>query len=155
MGKQFFLLIKKECFDKNGALLTAKESAGLLLSLGYWPLWNRTKCREMVRAGDELLVYLAGDDPGSQSIVARAEIAEIVPWAKKFADTYPLDVDGMPEKVLMLKKIKMLDRPTIVKSLLDTLSFVPANKNRWGVVMMGGMRHINQQDFLLLGGGKA
>ena len=39
-----------------------------------------------------------------------------------------------------------------IKDLLPKMSFCPANKSKWGVVLMGGVRQLNDRDFSILKG---
>ena len=149
---QFFVLIKKEGFSESGSLLTAKESAQLLIENRIWPLWEKTNCRKMVSVGDELLIYLAGRECGAQSVIASAKIIKISQWNRKVSATYPLMLDGVPERVLHLSDIRYFQKALHVPSVLDKLSFTPKDKSKWGVKFMGGMRNLNKRDFAVLSG---
>lgn len=149
---QFFVLVKQEGFSENGALLSAKESAKLLLDSRIWPLWERTNCRKMVAAGDEVLIYLAGMEPGAQSVIASAKIEGISEWSRQYSKDYPLMLEDIPAKVLRLSDVKYLPDAIHVPGVLDKLSFTPKNKSKWGTAFMGGMRHLSKADYSILSG---
>lgn len=147
--KSYFLLIKQAGFSKNQESLSAYESAKLLLNSKIWPLWRSTKCRHLVSAGDVVLIYIAGNEENSTSVIASATVSSVEAWQRKHEPIYPLILDGIPEKALILDKI-MFFKPLDVRTLLDHLSFTPANRNKWGVAFMGGMRRLDQRDFMTM-----
>ena len=149
---QYFVLVKREGYCRKGSMLSARESATLLIDNSIWPLWEKTRCRKMVAEGDKLLIYLAGNEPGSQSVIASAKIAKISDWNRKYSAMYPLMLDGIPERVLHLCEVKHFKHAVHVPEVLSKLSFAPKNRSKWGTAFMGGMRNLNKADYSILGG---
>jgi len=54
---------------------------------------------------------------------------------------------------LSFKAINFFETRIFFKDLLPKMSFCPANKSKWGVVLMGGVRQLNDRDFSILKGG--
>ncbi len=146
----YFILVKNDCYTNQGSFLTGAESARLLLEKQFWPLWQNTACKEMVKDGDHLLIYIAGQGELSQTVFSSALVKGIKPWDRSWADMCPLSHDDIPEKVLMLGAVKFFSTPVKVQKKLDELSFVPADKSKWGVAFMGGMRRVTKQDYKVL-----
>lgn len=142
-----FLLIKREGFTKDGALLTPRESALSLLNVGLWPLWKFTRNRKAICAGDQVAVYLSGGR--NQTVIAKATVREVCAWTKNHAFTYPLILDGEPCSVLHLNCIVLFDQPKPVKPRLNRLSFFNGSP-KWGVAFMGGTRALSQVDYQTL-----
>lgn len=149
-NKNHFVLIKKSGFDVHQSLKSANESTNLLLDAGIWPLYKNTRCQHMVKATDRVLFYLAGDEPEGRHIVASAVIKGVENWSKIHRSVYPLLLEDIPSKVLILTDIERFTSPVDVKKHLDKLSFVPANRQKWGVAFMGGMRAISVKDYAVL-----
>lgn len=62
-------------------------------------------------------------------------------------------LDGEPDKVIRLSSICYLGTPVDLLTVLDRLSFIPDNRNKWGVAMMGGVRSLTPEDYIVLNGG--
>ncbi len=152
-SRKHFLIIKTASIDSSGNTLTARDSTDKLLKAGFWPLWRHTRCKNMIGEGHELLFYLAGKGALDRQVIATATVSRIDHWSKiQYRDKYPLQLDGEPEKVLVLARVAHLSIPVSLENVLDKLSFIPENKNRWGVTMMGGVRSLTVQDYLILSG---
>lgn len=151
-NKNHFVLIKKSGFDVNQSFKSAKDSTNLLLDAELWPLYKNTRCQHMVKAADRVLFYLAGEEPEGRHIVASAIIKSVEDWSMMHRSGYPLLLEDIPSKVLMLTDIERFMSPIDVKQHLDKLSFIPANRQKWGVAFMGGMRAISEKDHAILSG---
>lgn len=144
----YYLLIKREGLGAKGQRLTARQSAVALLEQGIWPLWEHTKNRKAIAAGDLVAVYLSGD--GGGKVIASAKVEQVAEWSSSLARAYPLMLDGTPFSVLKLNNIGLLPEPVAVKERLSRLSFVNASSKKWGVAFMGGCRSIDKTDFGVL-----
>ena len=149
-----FILIKHPSETSQGALLTASESCKELLSWGFWPLFQGTRCRLMVAPGNSVLIYTAGQKEDARRVVAKATVAEIAPWTRSHARACPIFLEGIPVSVLVLQDVEYFENPTLITDHLDDLSFIPTNRKKWGVAMMGGMRSIGLSDYQVLSSSK-
>lgn len=138
-----YILIKREGPDARGRMLSAAQSADQLLSAGVWPLWEHTRNRKAIAAGDHLAIYLAG----ASQVVATAAVAAVSSWNATLRNSYPLQLDGTPVAVLRLADVQRLVVPVDVKARLARLSFVPPGSRKWGVAFMGGSRAVGAADF--------
>jgi len=152
MKNNHFILIKHPSETSKGEVLSAHESCKRLLDWGIWPLFKNTRCRLMVKPGNPVLIYTAGNASDGRQIIARATVAGITPWYRKAGLNCPILLEGIPESALHLDQIEYLDKPVKITDHLDDLSFIPENRKKWGVSMMGGMRSINQGDYETLSG---
>lgn len=151
--REHFLVVKKSGFAADGMVLSARASTEKLLDAGFWPLWKNTRCKHMIESGNRLLFYIAGAEPGCRSVIARAVVESVDNWTDKaFKRNYPLMLDGEPDKVIRLSSIFHLGTPVDLLTVLDRLSFIPKNKNKWGVAMMGGVRSLTAGDYEVLKG---
>ncbi|AVQ00278.1 hypothetical protein C7S18_23565 (plasmid) [Ahniella affigens] len=140
---QHFVLIKQPDFLAGGGHLSALEAARQLLDAGMWPLWSRTPCKNLVREGDRVAIYLSGTR--NQCVVATAAVQFKQPWSPPFARRYPLALSGTPCQVLVLEGVTWLRKPILVRRRAARLSFMDTPK--WGANFMGGMRRLSQEDF--------
>lgn len=143
-----YLLTKREGFNAGGRMISARQCATALLDVGVWPLWEHTRNRAAIRAGDQVAIYLAGD--GSSQIMATAEVLKVGQWDRKMAATYPLMLDGTPVSVLHLHGVNVLEKSIPVRQCLNDLSFIRKGVVKWGVAFMGGCRALTQRDFAVL-----
>lgn len=143
-----FILIKSDCVSAAGVRMSARDSAHALLNNGYWPLWEHTRNRKAIKAGDKLAVYLSGT--GGSEVVATATVDVVTQWNRAFAKGYPLALDGVPFAVLLLTKVKILKAAISVKARLTHLSFINQRSSKWGVAFMGGSRAVTPSDFKIL-----
>jgi hypothetical protein len=143
-----FLLIKQADHTPDGKKLTASEAASRLLAAGFWPLWSRTPGKNLVAKGDKVAIYLAG--PKNQVVFAAAVVGEKTLWTNQMRREYPLNLSGVPYVRLDLTDVTILAEPVSIIDCLPFLSFIGPNKNKWGVCVMGGMRHVSDADFRLL-----
>lgn len=150
MKNEHFILIKHPSETISGKTLTATESCQSLLDTGIWPLFENTRCRLMVRPGNSVLIYAAGQGKDGRRIIASAYVAGITPWSRKFQQKCPILLEGIPVTALHLDRIEHLNSPVLMTDYLDALSFIPENRKKWGVSMMGGMRSISQADYNIL-----
>ncbi|RAK01640.1 hypothetical protein [Aliidiomarina maris] len=149
-SKQHFILMKRDGFDNQGSLISATSGIQALCRAGYWPLWERTRCKSMVKPGDDLLLYSAGDGKDTKHIVGFAKVERIDTWRAEYAKSYPILLDGVPERILILSKQTLFKRPLSMREVIAKMSFAPDNLKKWGVCFMGGMRSIPTKDFDIL-----
>ncbi len=146
--RSHFMLIKQSGYDAKLRPLTAYESAKALMLSGLWPLWSGTRCKHMVSVGHQLLIYAAGFEKYGKCVIGTARVQSLDEWKDAaHKNRYPLMLDGIPEKVLIFDDVSLFDVPVDLRTKLDTLSFVPKNKKKWGVAMMGGMRSLSEADY--------
>lgn len=141
-----YLLIKRGGPDASGRDLSASKSAECLLDCGIWPLWEHTRNRKAIKAGDQVAVYLAG----SSEVVATATVRAVEQWTSALRRTYPLMLDGTPHAVVKLSDVTKFAAPIDVRSRLDRLSFIQPGVAKWGVAFMGGTRATSAADFSAL-----
>jgi hypothetical protein len=150
-----FVLIKKESFGARGGRFTAEESAEMLLKHKVWALYSQTPNYKNITTGDSVVIYCGGHDRGrTQCAIAKATVANIRDWKKSDSATYPLELDGMPGKLLELDGIEKFE-PVDVKLHLDQLDLTPKNRAKWGVALIGGVKRITANDFNVLTGALA
>ncbi|NCN44761.1 MAG: hypothetical protein GW898_10670 [Thiomicrospira sp.] len=150
--KKNFVLVKNSGYNKSGHPISASDGIKALLSEGIWPLFERTRCKNMVASGGRILAYTAGGQKDSGMIIGTAEINDVLTWNRKFESRYPLTLDGVADKVLILKNCTILDNPIKVRDVIAQTSFAPNNPAKWGVCFMGGVRSLNESDYQILSG---
>lgn len=80
--KNYFVLIKLPGHSSKGVKLSARLAALKLLECGYWPIFNRTRNKKIMKVGDEIAIYLGG--AYNQMVVATATIGSIEQWDRAY-----------------------------------------------------------------------
>lgn len=152
--KNHYLLTKRDGFTAAGEMISATDSALALLDIGFWPLFKGTPCRKMVKPGQKVLIYLAGNNEDCQRVIASVTIKSITEWSKRdHAKRYPLMLDDEPSLVLNFTDIKIFGSPVSIREHLHHLDLVPKkNPAKWGMAMVGGMKSLSEHDYYILSG---
>lgn len=150
MKRSHFILIKHPSETTSGRILSATDASMALLDWGFWPLFEKTRCRLMVQPGNSVLIYTAGQCSDAHQVIASAQVAEVLQWNRRLSASSPILLEGIPVSALSLINIQRFAQPVVFTDYLDILSFIPTNRQKWGVAMMGGMRSITQADYQTL-----
>ena len=145
--RNHFILMKRDGFNNAGEMISASTGIKALCNYGKGPLWERTRCKDMINAGDDILLYAAGDGPDTKHIVGFAKVESIESWNRRHKREYPILLDGVPQKVINLKCQTLFAQPLPMRSVIEKMTFAPENIKKWGVCFMGGMRSIKTVDF--------
>jgi hypothetical protein len=126
------------------------------LAGGRWPLFDNTPNKALIQAGAPLAFYVGGTDKHAGTIVALASVGQKVNWSAGRTRIDPARYDTeAPTQALVLAGLKYLHPPVSFKDALPKLTICPSNMQRWGVVLMGGVRGISEADWRTLFDGVA
>jgi hypothetical protein len=141
----YFLMIVTDAAGGHSAFAVAKRR----LDRGLWPIYQRTRHRSAIAAGDVLLVYLGGYREFSQNIVAFARVKSVEDTGRRAPPIIDSEAaqNAPPFKILHLDDIELFADPVSIRNLLTQLSFIPKSP-KWGAALMGGCRTITREDFL-------
>ncbi len=146
-----FLLVTADPPRLNGGFGHAWNLVKTRLELGLWPIYSNTRNRKRLHAGMKVSFYVGGHHERAGTVVATAEIKEI---SSSTNLKQPIDPEeyltGHADQVLRLSGIEYLQRPIILRNVIELLSFNPSNKLKWGVVLMGGCRALSREDWNIL-----
>lgn len=142
-----YILLATDTADVEDKYIYARQIVGHRLHRRLWPLYQRTRYRGKITAGDRCLIYVGGRGPDAQCLVASAVVNSV--------DSDPTDlsidpsdiVNDVPATVLKLSDIIEFPQPVSMRALLDVLRFIPSNKKKWGAVLQGGCLKISDGDF--------
>ena len=141
-----FLLITTSYFDEDGRNKSAKVIFQERISKNRWAIYSNTRNKKRLKVNDNIIFYVSDQKTGGE-IVASAQISEIIrPLRNERFDTEQDTV----EFFLSFKAINFFETPIFFKDLLPKMSFCPTNKSKWGVVLMGGVRQLNDRDYAIL-----
>jgi hypothetical protein len=148
----YYILISSDTFNFSGECFSGKLAAESRLSVKRWPLYHGTRNRNSLSEGDICLVYIAGSGEYSQCFFGCVEIESVSSTTNKnkidFFDS--LLIDQNPVGIVKFKSVNIFDSPIPIRPLLDFLSFMPKNKERWGSGVQGGCRKISKEDFEII-----
>ena len=141
-----FLLITTSYFDEDGRNKSAKEIFQERISKNRWAIYSNTRNKKRLKVNDNIIFYVSDRKTGGE-IVASAQASEIIrPLRNERFDTEQDTV----EVFLSFKAINFFETRIFFKDLLPKMSFCPTNKSKWGVVLMGGVRQLNDRDYAIL-----
>ncbi len=144
-----FLLIVNRCERFDGGFDSAITMARRRLEAGKWALYANTPHKAEMKAGDRVLIYLAGAEKESKHFVASATISGINSSFRACQDYSADGPDALaepPDAVLSLADARWLSVPVPVGSVKDCLDFVPKGTNKWGCVLQRGAKRIGEPD---------
>jgi hypothetical protein len=146
-----FVLDTTKPHMRGGDLGTAYELVKTRLERKEWPLFERTRSREKLRAGARVAFYVAGKREMSGKIVAKAVIESARLFRPGAEPTDPTRfVTDRPHTVLKIRDLKVLDPPVDFREAMPRLTIRPANPSNWGSVLQGGVRSLNEADWKVL-----
>ncbi|MFH1465623.1 MAG: hypothetical protein ABIO70_14650 [Pseudomonadota bacterium] len=100
--------------------------------------------------GVEIAIYIAGSKARSGEIVAFAMVDRVRTWRSNQAVDPSIYLTEVPDKVLELGSVEVLDGPVSFKSALPLLTIaLPEGKN-WGTLLQGGCRRLVEADWSTL-----
>ena len=121
------------------------------LTAGRWPLFERTPGRGQIAAESRVAFYVGGRDKYAGSVVAIATVARKVSWSAARGRIDPPRFDTeLPEQVLTLSGLQYLHPSVSFRETLPRLTFCPVNMQKWGAVLLGGVRALSEVDWGLL-----
>jgi hypothetical protein len=144
-----FLLIVNRCERFDGGFDSAITMARRRLEAGKWALYANTPHRGEMKAGDRVLVYLAGAEKEARHFVAAATISGLDASARAnlgYKADGPDALAEPPVAVLSLVDVHWLSAPVPIGSVKDDLDFVPKGTNKWGCVLQRGAKRIGEPD---------
>jgi hypothetical protein len=142
----YYVLIASDAYTQSGGILAAREIVSWRLDRGEWGLYRKTANRNRIKKNDRVLIYMGGLKRMRRHVVASASVSQIVEH-RVGVRLDPPDVEGeYADRSLLLKDIRHQE-PVDVRSLLDELDFVPKNRSKWGVALMGGCREVSKADY--------
>lgn len=144
-----YLLIVNRCERFDGGFDSAITMARRRLDAGKWALYSNTPHRAEMKAGDRVLVYLAGVEKGARHFVASATIVgndSSVRACQAYKTDGPNTLAEPPVAVLSLSDVRWFAAPVPVLSVKGELDFVPKGTNKWGCVLQRGAKRIGEPD---------
>lgn len=109
------------------------EIANKIKESRMWPIGRKTRFRNLLSKGDNVLFYQGGDEGGK--IVGSAVLASGVINNEK--DMYDF---------VSLANLELWKRPVEIRTVREKLSFIKNSKN-YGVYFQGGIIKIPEKDF--------
>jgi hypothetical protein len=143
-----YILICTDTEDGDDAVIPAVTVLNARLAASRWPLYERTRYRRNIVVGDRLVLYAGGGRAGGKCFHAIAVVGQKIAPDRSMIRRFS-GLEGHLPAVdwLHLAKIERLDPCIPMAEILAKLSFIPANRSRWGVAMMGGVRKISDIDW--------
>lgn len=102
-----------------------------------------------MRPGAHLALYVGGTRKLSGHIVATARIGAVAPASRQISHIDPLKYLQLEPAavVLTLTRATYLEQPIMFRDRLPSLSFCPKNMSKWGIVLHGGAKQLNEEDW--------
>jgi hypothetical protein len=155
MTVKHYIFVAIDAEDFSGASVAANDIAMGRIEKGLWPLFARTRCRRLIKAGDKVLIYIGGRKKNATKIIASCDVTAIKGAGRRSKTIDPVDVlTDAPASIVQLGNTKLFKQPTDFRMVLDKLEICPMNKTKWGSILIGGVRKISNNDYKTLVGTK-
>ena len=150
-AQNYYLLISGAGANQFGKVVSALDVVESRLASELWPIYEHTRNRKVLKAGDICVVYLAGTAPFGQTITHQFTVEEIVvPGRRRLPIDQGLASTAQLTIALKISSLLTFRPPRSVRPKLNALSFVGPNKMRWGMAFHGGCRRLSEADYRLL-----
>jgi hypothetical protein len=115
-----------------------------------WDIYYRTRFKDKIQSGDRVCFYIAGSKSLKGHIIGYATVEEVT---KKIQNSSEYDeyVLANPVKQLKLKDVKEIEPINFRNKFFNLKMSKGINKEKWGAVLMGGVRRLSREDWKTLG----
>ena len=146
-----YILITSDSYTAGGSTIAAFDICVVRLKHGRWPLYVSTAHTNRIKPGDKFLVYVAGKHYSRQCFISSFKVIEIISKKLLNIDEKILNLTNPnPVKELIFKKSEAL-KVVNIKEYLDRLDHTKKRvSNKWGALMMGGVKKISDDDYNLI-----
>jgi hypothetical protein len=134
-----YLAITQDGFDDDGRKLSSHEIIRARLNEQLWPVYERTKNKYTISAGDTLFFYAGGKGPFGGHVIALATLGSIIIPTRRVP--VHLFTSGPVDSILKLENIQEL-QPTRLKPFLISEGVIKEENKKWGAFLMGGFSKI-------------
>lgn len=144
-----FLLVVSDPLMRTGHG-SGWDLASARLSDRRWPLYQHTRHRKAFLPGANIAIYVGGSKTKSGHIVAFAKVLRVRTWRSNSPIDPSQFMTDVPDVVLDLENVEILEVPISFREVLPSLSFAPAPGTNFGTLLQGGCRQLRSDDWLLL-----
>ena len=146
-----YILITSDSYTAGGSTKAAFDICVVRLRHGRWPLYASTSHINSIKPGDQFLVYVAGKYHSRQCFISSFKVIEIVSKKLLNIDEKILNLTNpKPVKELVFEKSEAF-KAVNIKEYLDRLDHTMNRaSNKWGALMMGGVKKISVDDYNLI-----
>jgi hypothetical protein len=142
-----FLMVTADPYLNSGSKGQAHELVRRRLAEKYWPLYANTRNRKTISVNDELAFYVGGVGKYKGCIIARATVDSIKTSNSGHTIEHDDYLSEPADKLILLTDVREIE-PIDFRSIVRTLSLAPkSNVKKWGVILMGGSRKVNEKDW--------
>ena len=142
----YFIFITMPQVTDSGASLSSQEVLESRLAENRWAVYSNTRNKHRLKSGDKVVFYTSNRKTGGEI----SAVAQIKEFNKPDKHRYYLEEHGVVEYFVSFEDITLFERTVGFKKLLRGFSFCPANIQKWGVVLMGGIRELNAADYKII-----
>lgn len=148
-----FILVSSDGFTDSGAETSAYNICLARIRKGRWPIYSSTPHNKNLKKNDGFLIYVAGKKVNKQNFILSFKAKEII--------TKKNEIMNVDHKILKLtnpypdKEIAFepgeINKMIPIHSYLDILDHTKnRHSEKWGSLMMGGVKKISDHDFKLV-----
>ena len=143
----YYIFVNSDSYDLNDEKVYSKELCSYRLKNKVYPLYQRTRFKNLLKANDSFIFYLSGSPVSkTRKFIAYGKIDNVV-----FDKSYNEDDAHLSQpidKIVTLKSV-ITTKSVSIYTIKDRLSFI-SKKNKWGSCMQGGVIPIPKEDFNLI-----
>ena len=143
----YYIFVNSDSYDLNDEKVYSKKLCSTRLKNKVYPLYQRTRFKNLLKTNDSFIFYLAGSPVSeTRKFIAYGKIDNVV-----FDKSYNEDdvhLSQLIDKIVTLKSV-VTKKSVSIYSIKNRLSFI-SKKNKWGSCMQGGVIRIPKEDFNLI-----
>lgn len=149
MNYYIFVVSDSEYID--GTIASGYNIAIHRLENKIWPLYRGTRNRLSIAAEDRALIYIGGSKQQSGKVIGSCSIKRVERKLRRFSQVDPDNILTEPAEMLLhIGEIEIFCLPKHFRDVLPKLDCKPRNMQKWGVILLGGLRRISKNDYFLL-----
>jgi predicted RNA-binding protein len=147
-----FLLVTADPALVSGRTGSAWDLVRARLEARLWPIYRSTRSRAAIQnPGARLAFYVGGQSENAGLVAATALVQKVVPAGRSPRLVDPqIYLTDIPFLVLALRDVLLIDRPVKFRDVLPKLSMKAPTRGSWGILLQGGARALNEEDWRLL-----
>ena len=141
-----FLFMTTSQHNEHGVKVSASSVFRSRLEKNVWAIYENTRNKKLISENDNVVFYVSDHKAGGQL----CGIAVVDERRKPLRNERFHSEHGAVEYFISFKDVTVFDATIKFRDIITELSFCPKNLAKWGVILMGGVRRLNDEDFDLI-----
>lgn len=116
------------------------------ISQKKWPIYDKTRNKELIKKEDKIIFYIAGKNEFSKNFVGSAKVDGSLKIDSSSLEERFIEKKSYIYEYIKLKNIEKFEKKINIYSVLNKLDFIKYKTN-YGLSLQGGCNIINDKDY--------